>query len=429
MGENKLDYKALRRVDVIYQGWGEELTIGTLAEGLNGRWLFEYTQDAIARDIEFSPLQLPLSRETYADFESHQDWLPGFIADSLPDGWGRLLMDRLLRRHQLNPARVTVLDRLALLGNDTMGALTYRPALNIPDKQDDEYNIQTLMDLACQVRQEVMGQDSHALRELVRLGGSPHGARPKAVVEYNASTGEMGTSAFRGSEPWLVKFPSAQEASWVCAMEEVYARMARLAGIEFPQSQFFALSDELTAFAVKRFDRVAGMRVPVLSMAGALHADFRLPSLDYTQILRATSLITRSVVEREVQARRMVFNVIMNNRDDHAKNFSFILNREGEWKVSPAYDLTFQDGPGGEHQTAVMGYGARITRSMMLKAAENADISAKNMNAIIDEVADVATAFSGIAKSLSDAIPNGEIRNIADRIANNLSGMTRSGSA
>lgn len=422
VGRNQ-GYQALRRVDVIYRGWGEESVIGTLAENLRGRWLFEYSQDAIERGIEFSPLQLPLNSETFSEFESHQDWLPGFIADSLPDGWGRLLMDRLLRRNQLDPARVTVLDRLALLGDDTMGALTYRPSLNIPDKQEDEYTIQTLMDLASQVRLEIMDQDSHALRELVRLGGSPHGARPKAVVEYNAMTAEMGTSPFPGSKPWLVKFPSAQEESWVCAMEEVYARMARMAGIDFPPSQFFSLSDELTAFGVQRFDRTADMRVPVLSMSGALHADFRLPSLDYTQILRATSLITRSVVEREVQARRMVFNVIMNNRDDHAKNFSFILSEEGEWKVSPAYDLTFQDGPGGEHQTAVMGHGARITRSILLKAGENADISAKSMNTIIDEVADVATLFPDFTKDFTGAIPKKVISLINERIKQNLSGM------
>lgn len=421
-----MNYQPLRRVEIIYRGWGETWPLGTLAEGTaRGRWLFEYSPQAQERGIEFSPLQLPLGAETFADFESHQEGLPGFLADSLPDGWGRLLMDRLLRRNRLEPARVSVLDRLALLGEDTMGALTYRPLLSLPDKKEDEHNIQSLLELAQEVRQEVAGQHSEALRELVRLGGSPHGARPKAVVEYNAQSGEMATAPFTGSEPWLVKFPSAQEASWVCALEEVYARLARLAGIDFPASGYFPLDDGLAAFGVRRFDRRNGMRIPVLSMAGALHADFRLPSLDYTDVLRATSLITRSVSERECQARRMVFNVLMNNRDDHAKNFSFILNEESEWQVSPAYDLTFQDGPGGEHQTAVQGHGAGITRTLLLKAAQSASINANVMNAIIDEVAEVASGFTGVAQDLADAIPREEIRRVAGRIDQNLNGLLR----
>ncbi len=419
-----MSYQSLRRIEVVYRGWGEEWTLGRLAEGtVRGRWLFEYSAEALDRGIEFSPLQLPLSAETYADFEPHQERLPGFVADSLPDGWGRLLMDRLLRRNQFEPASVSVLDRLALLGEDTMGALTYRPLLSLPDKQDDEYNIHNLLELAQEVRQEVTGQHSDALRELVRLGGSPHGARPKAVVEYNAISGEMGTTPVAGCEPWLVKFPSAQEEGWVCAMEEIYARMARRAGIAFPVSQYFRLDGGLAAFAVRRFDRRAGMRIPVLSMAGALHADFRLPGLDYTQILKATSLITRDVKEREIQARRMVFNVLMNNRDDHAKNFSFVLNEEGEWKVSPAYDLTFQDGPGGEHQSAIMGHGTHITRSILLKAAQNAGINASVMNPIIDEVAEVASEFITVANELADDIPRSERNFVAGRINKNLSGL------
>ncbi|MEL4013742.1 type II toxin-antitoxin system HipA family toxin [Dryocola clanedunensis] len=419
-------YQPLRSLEIVYRGWGEEWIVGRLVEGtVRGHWLFEYTAEALERGIELSPLQVPLSTETYADFERHQDRLPGFVADSLPDGWGRLLTDRLLRRNQLEPARVSVLDRLALLGENTMGALTYRPLMSLPDNQQDEYNIHNLLDLAQQVREEVTGQDSEALRELVRLGGSPHGARPKAVVNYNPGSGEMGTTPFSGSEAWLVKFPSALEESWVCAMEEVYARMARQAGIAFPESQYFPLSDGLAAFGVHRFDRQGELRIPVMSMAGALHADFRLPSLDYSQVLKATSLITRSAAEKEIQARRMVFNVLMNNRDDHAKNFSFILNAEDEWEVSPAYDLTFQDGPGGEHQTAVMGYGRNITRSMMVKAGESAGIPANTMKSIIDEVADIAVAFVRVADAFADIIPRKEILFFEGRINQNLNALQK----
>ncbi len=227
--------------------------------------------------------------------------------------------------------------------------------------------------------------------------------------------------AFMGSESWLVKFPAMQECPWVCALEEVYARLARIAGVDFPECRYFRLGEDLAAFGVKRFDRRQGMRVPVLSMAGALHADFRLPCMDYTDILRATGLITRSAVEKEIQARRMVFNVLMHNRDDHVKNFAFILNEKDEWVVSPAFDLTFSDGPGGQHQTSVDGHGANITRFALLTVAGKADIKPARMNNIIDEVADIATGFARTAREMTHDIPPGELRRISDCINHNLS--------
>ncbi|MCW7546604.1 type II toxin-antitoxin system HipA family toxin [Photorhabdus sp. APURE] len=426
MTTRNFQYQSLGRLQVIYHGLGEQWVLGHLAESTaRGRYLFEYTDKALDSGIEFSPLQLPLSSDTYANFECFQDWLPGFIADSLPDGWGRLIMDRFLRRNHVDPGRISVLERLALLGDNTMGALTYQPALPLPDDQEDKYSILNLTGLAQQIRQEVTGQDSEALRELFLLGGSPHGARPKAQVEYNPSTGQMKTTAFPGSEPWLVKFPAAEENPWVCALEEAYACTARIAGIDFPTSRYFRLEGELAAFGVRRFDRENGMRVPVLSMAGALHADFRLPCMDYIDILRATGSITRSVVEREIQARRMVFNVLMHNRDDHVKNFSFILNESNEWVVSPAYDLTFADGPGGQHQTSVTGHGTDITRTMLLKIAKDSGITSARMNNIIDEIADVAADFAHIAQNVTDDIPADELHQVTDCINRNLSCLKR----
>ncbi|KER04787.1 type II toxin-antitoxin system HipA family toxin [Photorhabdus temperata] len=426
MTVRNFQYRSLSRLQVIYSGWGEQWVLGHLAEStVRGRYLFEYTHDALESGIEFSPLKLPLSTETYTNFEHFQDWLPGFISDSLPDGWGRLLMDRFLRRNHVDPGRISVLERLALLGDNTMGALTYQPVLPLPDDQEDKYSILSLTGLAQQIRQEVTGQDSEALQELFLLGGSPHGARPKAQVEYNPSTGQMRTTAFPGSEPWLVKFPAAEENPWVCALEEVYACMARMANIDFPASRYFRLEGELAAFGVRRFDRENGMRVPVLSMAGALHADFRLPCMDYTDILRATGFITRSVVEREIQAQRMVFNVLMYNRDDHVKNFAFILNENDEWVVSPAYDLTFADGPGGQHQTAVGGHGSDITRTMLLKVANNAGIAQDRMNNIINEVADVVADFAHTAQDVTDDIPTDELHQVTNCINRNLSYLKR----
>ena len=419
-----LNYRPLQRLDVIYQGWGEQWTMGVLAAGRQrGEWLFEYSEQSIQRGIEFSPLLHPPVNTTYADFERHQDSIPGFIADSLPDGWGRLLMDRLLRRNDIEPATLSPLDRLAMLGNNMMGALTYRPVVDMPGHDDHPKSIDDLILLAREIQVEVAGLDSEVLPELVRLGGSPHGARPKALLEFNPATNRISSTPALGSDPWLIKFPAAQEAAWVCALEQVYALMARKSGIEFPESRWFPLGNGLSAFGVKRFDRFNGLRVPILSMAGVLQADFRLPCLDYSDILRATAMVTRSAKEREVQARRMVFNVIMNNQDDHAKNFAFILNEKEEWQVSPAYDLTFQNGPGGQHQSSVAGYGSQITRKALRKAAKSADISEKSLNLIIEEVSEVANSFVATANTLGNAIPAAVIKEVNSQIQANLKSL------
>ncbi|ROR09965.1 type II toxin-antitoxin system HipA family toxin [Erwinia sp. JUb26] len=413
----KNNYVPLRRLEVIYEGWGEHWVLGTLAEGRQrGEWLFEYSAQSIDRGIEFSPLLHPPVSTTYADFERHQEGIPGFIADSLPDGWGRLLMDRLLRRNAIEPAALSPLDRLAMLGSNTMGALTYRPVMEVPGQAAEQHTINDLLLLAREIEVEVAGLDSDVLPELVRLGGSPHGARPKVLLDFDPASGKIQSSPFAGSDPWLIKFPAAQEAAWVCALEEVYARLARKAGIEFPESRWFALGDGLSAFGVKRFDRQQGMRVPTISMAGALQADFRLPCLDYSDILQATAMITRSATEREAQARRMVFNVIVNNQDDHAKNFAFSLNQNEEWRLSPAYDITFQSGPGGQHQSSVAGHGKNISRRALMTAAKSADISEKTMNRIIEEVCDVAAAFVATAKELGDAIPAAVLNEVNAKI-------------
>lgn len=406
----KIDHVPLQRLEVLYQGWGEQWPLGILAAGQRrGEWLFEYSTQSLDKGIAFSPLLHPLAPVTYSNFERHQEGIPGFIADSLPDGWGRLLMDRLLRRHGIEPARLSPLDRLAMLGSNTMGALTYRPVVALSDTAAQRNKIDDLIRLARDIETEVAGQDSDVLPELVRLGGSPHGARPKVLLAFDAQTGRVSSTPFAGSEPWLIKFPAAQEAPWVCALEEVYARIARRAGIDFPPSRWFDLGQGLSAFGVQRFDRQQEVRVPILSMAGALQADFRLPCLDYTDILQATAMVTRSAVAREVQARRMVFNVIMHNQDDHAKNFAFMLNDQQTWQVSPAYDLTFQHGPGGQHQTSVAGYGHRIPRAALIKAAKAADISEKRINALIDEVCEAARGFATTARALGDAVPEAVI--------------------
>lgn len=345
----------MKRLEVVYNGWGDCFLLGTLAD--DGRQLlFEYSQEALRQALELSPVQLPLRATAFGDFPAHQHRLPGLVADSLPDGWGLLLMDRVFLKAGLEPVTVSPLDRLAFVGDRAIGALTFRPPQDIgslPDTID-------LGTLAREIRTIVEGGESDALRELALLGSSPHGARPKVLVYHDPQARTVSTNASRGA-PWIIKFQSAGEHPEVCALEALYARLAHRCGIEMPETRHFDINRKLAAFGIARFDVEVGLRVPVHSMAGLMHADFRQPSIDYVGLLRVTRLMSHD--EREVRKAfvRAVFNVVFHNRDDHAKNFSFRLDRERRWKLAPGYDLSFSQGP-SDRRSRRAGNGLRHAR-------------------------------------------------------------------
>jgi serine/threonine-protein kinase HipA len=196
----------------------------------------------------------------------------------------------------------------------------------------------------------------------------------------------------------LVKFPAQDEHKEVCDLEDLYAQLARDCGLEVPATRYFDLGKKLAAFGVARFDIENGMRVPLHTLAGALHADFRLPSaVDYTTFLRATRMFTRD--EREVQKAyaRAVFNVVFHNRDDHGKNFSFRLARDRRWRLAPCYDLTFCEGPGGEHQMDVCGKGRDITRADMLELARQGGVAMLWAGEAMARTLDQAARFGELA--------------------------------
>ena len=382
----------MKKLTVFYVGWGERWPLATLAD--NGRTiLFEYTAEAMRQQLELSPRMLELNVSAYEDFPVHQMRLPGLVADSLPDGWGLLLMDRAFRRAGLQS--VSPLDRLAFIGDRAMGALSYEPA--DPDTLPDE-DVK-LLDVAKQVQLVVDGADAEVLRRLMLLGGSPQGARPKALVYYDPASGVMRTQASDNEEPWLVKFPANGEHKDTCALEHAYAQLAVACGLEMPQTRYFDLDSRHAAFGIQRFDRQNGMRVPMHTLAGFLHADFRIPSVDATTFLRATRAITHD--EREVAKafQRVVFNVAFNNRDDHVKNFAFCLDQQRQWKLAPAYDLTFNEGPGGEHQMDVCGEARTPGRAELMRLATVAAVPAAEASEIIDLIVSVA---SDLKVSLAD---------------------------
>ena len=386
----------MRTVRVHYQGWGENWPLGTLADD-GQRVLFEYSPQALNEGLSLSPRHLPLQKQTFSEFPAHQWQLPGLFADSLPDGWGMLLMDRVFRKQGLRPEQCSPLDRLSFVGHRGLGALTYEPDTPMgewPDAVD-------LLALAQETALVLQGEDTQTLQRLAMLGGSPQGARPKVLVFYDPQAGLISTTPMPTGSGWLVKFQALGEHKEVCAIEAFYAQLARACGLDMPDTHVFDLSTQKAALGIERFDLAQGQRVPIHSLAGFLHADFRIPSaVDYTTFLRATRMITCD--EREVQKafERAVFNVLFHNRDDHPKNMAYRLDAQRHWKLAPCFDLTYSQGPSGEHQMDVCGEGLNIQRSHLMQLAQTGGLDARwaaqrldGMLGVVDQWRELVSEF------------------------------------
>ena len=415
----------MNSVEVYYEGWGERWLWGTLVTttALTGRpvVMFEYSSIAHEKGLELSRYTLPLSGpKLRGDFPQHQLGLPGPVYDSLPDGWGMLLMDRLFRKRGLNTARIGPLERLTYIGSNAMGAMSYLPVA--PDLSPMKEDI-PISQLAAEVQEVLKGEGGEFLSRLLLMGGSPQGARPKALLYRHAVSGEFTTQPSAELEPWLIKFPAMQEHPEVCAVEMVYAQCLRECGIDTPDTEYFVLPNGQAAFASKRFDRQQGIKIPMQSLAAFTGANYQVPgSLDYASFLRATQLCTNDRREKQRAFARIVFNVIFNNRDDHPKNFAYLMSAKGNWSLAPAFDVTFCEGPGGYHQMDVMGEALTINRNqLILLGNREAELETQQIDELIDNVASVAASFASKCRELLPGkVTEDTISYIQNRINENI---------
>jgi len=372
----------------------DSFPVGTLAED-RGQVFFEYTPAFLDTGLSLSPFRLPFEPGLFVHKDLDFGFLPGLFDDSLPDGWGLLLMDRHFRSLGKVLAEISPLDRLSWLGTRTMGALTYHPPADLTASDAGVFD---LHELGRHARQVLAGSVREVLPALVRAGGSPGGARPKVLVGFDPSAGTV-VSGEDDLEPpfehWIVKFSTETDDEDAGAVEYAYSLMAMVAGIDMPPTRLFETREGDRHFGIRRFDRSgSGSRAPVNrrhhvhTFGNLIQSDFRIPSADYADLLKTTSLLTRNHQEVLQAFRRMVFNVLAHNRDDHVKNFAFMLDDvSGDWRLTPAYDLMFTHGPGGEHTMTVAGEGRRPGRSHLLGLAELAGLSNREAAGIIEEVA------------------------------------------
>ena len=355
--------------------------VGTLAQK-DKKIYFEYDKAFLKTGIELSPYKLPLKAGLFRCDDDTFEGLWGLFADSLPDGWGRLLMDRHLLRLGVNPRALSPLDRLAYVGSHAMGALSYEPEHAV----ESEIESIVLDDLAKSSQEILEGSSEKLLDELLSLNGSSAGARPKVLVQISDDLKQIvhgRTALQKGFSHWMVKFASSMDSKEIGAIEYAYSLMAREAGLDMPKTALLE-GKHGRYFAVKRFDREGDKRIHMHSVAGLTHSDFRFPTLDYDDLLRLTLHLTKDVKELEKVFRLACFNLFSHNGDDHAKNFSFVMDEKGIWRFSPVYDVTFSYGPGGEHSTMYMGEGKNPTKEHLLELGRRHGL--KKANFIIDEV-------------------------------------------
>ncbi len=393
----------MNELSVVYNGFGQSVPVGTLAH--DGQVvLFQYTRQALDLQLDLSPLRAPLRQAAYPDRQGdYQDLhdVPGFIYDSLPDGWGYRLMHRRMRAKGLDPNKLSTLDRLAYLGENTMGALVYKPSQLDTENAKDL----TLLDLAQEVQAVLQDDAYEVLAEMARACGSPGGARPKAQVYFNPQTHAMSTQASQvlNGEAWLVKFAGTEDAPDSCVLEELFAQLAHACHLGMTNTRLFELPTGQFAFGTQRFDRRGATRVHVHSLAGLLHANFQTPSVSYEDFFRVTRRLTKDQRELVKAVKICTFNVLVNNRDDHAKNLSFLREADGRWLLAPPYDLTYCAGYQGEHFMDVAGEGKAPARAHVLAAAEKAGMSTSVASRAMDEVLELATP--ALLKQLATGLP------------------------
>ena len=343
----------LNKLDVYYH----DQKIGTMALYQNRLAAFAYSDEWLQEGFSISPFSLPLEKRVFMPKIDPFEGLFGVFADSLPDGWGRLLVDRLMRKNGLDPHTIGSLERLAIVGNTGMGALTYRPTIPI----EPVYNELTLDEIAKECERILHTDTSENLDYLFAKGGSSGGARPKILPHID-------------NEEWIIKFPSSEDSKDIGRQEYDYALCARECGIEMEEVRLFPSENTQGYFGTRRFDRVSegeNGKIHMISAAAILETSHRIPNLDYDIFMKLTLQLTKSMEECEKLYRLMCFNVFAHNRDDHSKNFSYIYrDEEKRWILSPAYDLTYSNSIGGEHATTVNGNGADPGMDDLLSVAK-----------------------------------------------------------
>ena len=356
----------------------------------------EWSKEVIARKLAVSPLKYPPEAGLHAASSREFRGLHGFLADSLPERWGYFLMQKRLAKLGIGIATLSVLDQLALVGSQGRGALVFEPATT----PSDEVESLDLDALAQDATALLAGEETNLADTLAELGGGSGGTRPKVHVGFDGKgkisvgNGEIAP----GQQAWIVKFRAPQDPADIGPLEEAYAAMAEAAGLVLSEHRLIEAKTGPGYFATRRFDRPdGGKRLHMVSLAGAIEASSEMPS-SYDTFLRATLTITRRADDVAAAFQRMVFNILASNRDDHTRQYAYLMGLDGDWRLAPAYDLTYAPGPNGGHYLDVEGEGRRPTRALVNKLGKRHGLDAKRVANVINKVRAAVADWPKFAK-------------------------------
>ncbi len=400
--------------------WGRTIGAVSLGEGEEVA-AFEYDPAFISSGIALSPLVMPLAKQVYTfPALSRQTFygLPGLLADSLPDKFGHVLIDAWLATQGRLPESFNIIERLCYTGERGMGALEFLPATGPRTRQDHQVHIDALVSLATNIlthrgslQTALVGENNHqAMTDILRVGTSAGGARAKAVVAWNPDTNEVRSgqvAADKGFEYWLIKFDGVggnrdkelDDPQGFGAVEYAYSLMARDAGIEISPCRLFEENGR-RHFMTQRFDRLAGgEKLHMQSLCALAHYDFNLAgAYSYEQALLVIRQLGLPMSTLEQMFRRMAFNIIGRNQDDHVKNISFLMDKAGRWRLAPAFDLTYSFNPRGgwtaSHQMTLNGKRDDFTLDDFRACARTVSMKRGRAETIIDEVSSVVAQWS-----------------------------------
>lgn len=403
--------------------WGSRIGAVTLPDGERFA-SFEYDPDFATSGIEVSPITMPLDTAVHRfpalPLESFHG-LPGLLADSLPDKYGNALIDAWLATQGRLPGDFNAIERLCYTGSRGMGALEFRPNRGPRKETTNAVAIDALVKLASEVlvhRAELSvtfagGHKADALREILRVGTSAGGARAKAIIAWNPATNEVRSGQVKappGFEYWLIKFDGVAnnkdrdlaDPQGYGAIEFAYSRIADAAGVTMHPCRLFEEGGR-RHFMTKRFDRTAdGDRLHMQSFAALAHLDFNDPRAhSYEQtfvVMRKLGLPQSDIVQK---FRRMVFNIVARNQDDHVKNIAFLMDRDGVWRLSPAYDVAYQYNPAGDwtsqHQMSVNNKRDGFTLADLVACGRSADLGRREVSAVLEDVTQAVSRWSDLA--------------------------------
>ena len=378
--------------------------IGTLLLK-DGIVYFEYDKEFKQSGLELSPIKLPLNYDgVYINTDdTYFETLPGLFHDTLPDKFGTKVIERYFESKGITPNNLNVLQKLMFVGNKSIGAISYKPIID--DIKKDEQLID-IHNYYLNAKKIIQGDEIDAIGEMLTFmdsAASAGGARAKATIAYNKTTKEiissMQNKLLGGYEHYLIKFDMENEkggSSDFTKLEYIYMSFAKKMKIDVPPIELIQ-DHSLSHFLIKRFDRKLDEKIHLHSVAGLTHSNFNIPKhYSYDQLLKLTRYLTKSQQAVWEQYKRMVFNIISRNQDDHAKNFSFMMEKNGKWDISPAYDITYANGQGytKQHQLSLKGKTDNFILKDLLDIAALHSIKLSNAKEYIQECIELFSTFS-----------------------------------